>query len=185
MHNSAFDDRGHIDRYLSGDTAAFGELVKEYQNLVYSLCYRLVGRADEAEDLTQEVFVRLLDKVSLWRGDAKFSTWLYRLALNHARDHLRRKRPEIVEADESLVDMRPGPESTAEAHDLKELLETALMSLPVDSRTVVFLRDVEGLSYSEIAGLLEIELGTVKSRLARARLALARILGPMREPIRP
>ena len=179
-----FDDRELIDKYLSGDRDAFGELVRRYQHLVYNLCFRVVG-AGEAPDLTQEIFIRLLDKVALWRGDAKFSTWLYRLAINHCRDHLRRRSPETVEIDHKLTDPAPGPEGRLETRDLQERLWSALMELPVDSRAVVFLRDVEGFSYIQIAEILELELGTVKSRLARARLALARILAPEREQIGP
>ncbi len=181
-----------IDRYLrAGDGGAFGELVKRHQDLVYSLCYRMVGGADEAEDLTQEIFIRLIDKVGLWRGEAKFTTWLYRLAVNHCRDHLRRRRPEVVDADEFLVDSGPGPEGQAEAGDLRNRVEAALMALPLDWRSVVWLRDIEGFSYQEIAEILEVELGTVKSRLARARAALASALegaeaeGGVREQIGP
>lgn len=181
---SAFDDRELIDKYLSGNGDAFGELVGRYQNLVYNLCFRIVG-ADEAPDLTQEIFIRLLDKVSLWRGEAKFSTWLYRLAINHCRDHLRRVHPDTVEMDHKLTDPAPGPEVRLETRDLQERLWSALKELPVDSRAVVFLRDVEGFSYLQIAEVLELELGTVKSRLARARLALARTLAPEREQIGP
>ena len=185
MADSALEDRELIDRYLRGDGRAFSELVARHRDLIYNLCRRTVGVAEEAEDLTQEIFIRLLDKVGLWRGEAKFTTWLYRLALNHCRDHLRRRRPETVVADDALADFMPGPESRAETGDLRERVQQALMSLPVDWRAVVFLRDIEGLSYSEIAAILEIELGTVKSRLARARLALARILAPLREQTGP
>lgn len=184
MIDSALDDRELIDKYLGGDGNAFGELVGRYQHLVYNLCFRVVGD-DEAPDLTQEIFIRLLDKVSLWRGEAKFSTWLYRLAINHCRDHLRRHRPDPVEMDHKLADPAPGPEQRLEARDLQERLMRALMRLPVDSRAVVFLRDVEGFSYLQIAEILELELGTVKSRLARARLALAQTLAPAREQIGP
>lgn len=185
MADSALEDRELIDRYLRGDGCAFSELVARHRDLVYNLCRRTVGVAEEAEDLTQEIFIRLLDKVGLWRGEAKFTTWLYRLALNHCRDHLRRRRPETMPADDTLADFMPGPESRAETSDLRERVQEALMSLPVDWRAAVFLRDIEGLSYSEIAAVLEVELGTVKSRLARARLALARTLAPLREQTGP
>jgi len=176
-------DRELIDRYLHGDGPAFSELVRRHQHLVYNLCCRIVGVPEEAEDLTQEIFIRLLDKVSSWRGEAKFTTWLYRLALNHCRDHLRRRRPETVEPPDSLADFKPGPEQQAETNDIRDRVEKALAALPPDWRTVVFLRDVEGLSYNEIADILEVELGTIKSRLARARSALADALNPLRGDI--
>lgn len=177
MIDSTLEDRELISRYLSGNSAAFSDLVGRHQDFVYNLCRRIVGSAEEAEDLTQEIFIRLLDKVQLWRGDAKFTTWLYRLALNHCRDYLRRKRPHTIEPPDSLADLTPGPELEAEAHEIRERVQAALMNLPLDWRSVVFLRDIEGLSYSEISGILEIEMGTVKSRLARARSALAKALG--------
>jgi RNA polymerase sigma-70 factor (ECF subfamily) len=173
MIDSAPEDRELIDRYLNGDRAAFCRLVERHQDLVYNLCRRTVGVVEEAEDLTQEIFIRLLDKLEQWRGDAKFTTWLYRLALNHCRDYLRRKRPETIEPPDSPADLMLGPEMQAEAHDFRDRVQAALMTLTPDWRAVVFLRDIEGFSYGEIAGILEIELGTVKSRLARARLALA------------
>ncbi len=123
--------------------------------------------------------MRLLDKVTQWRGDSKFTTWLYRLTLNHCRDALRRRRPDAVEVDERLIDPGPRPERTAESHEIADTVTAALMELPLDYRAVVFLRDIEGFAYGEIADILEIELGTVKSRLARARSRLCKMLEPI------
>ena len=107
MSENVAYDRDLVTRYLNGDKSAFSELVKRHKNLIYSLAFRMVGKTEEAEDLTQEIFIRLLDKVSLWRGEAKFSTWLYRLAINHCRDHLRRLRLKTSELNETLFDPRP------------------------------------------------------------------------------
>ncbi|HEB12931.1 MAG TPA: sigma-70 family RNA polymerase sigma factor [Actinobacteria bacterium] len=169
-------DKDLVTRYLDGDKSAFSELVKRHKNLIYNLAFRLVGIAEEAEDLTQEIFIRLLDKVSMWRGEAKFSTWLYRLAINHCRDHLRRRHLETSEINESLCDPHPGPAQETETREVRCLIENALMELPIDFRAVVYLRDIGSFSYGEIASILEIELGTVKSRLARGRRSLARAL---------
>ncbi len=171
-------DRALIERYVRGDGPAFSELVRRHQRLVYNICFRVAGPTD-AEDLTQEVFIRLLDKVTQWRGDSKFTTWLYRLTLNHCRDALRRRRPDTVEVDERFVDPGPRPERTAESREIADRVTAALMELPLDYRAVVFLRDIEGFAYGEIAEILEIELGTVKSRLARARSRLCGLLEPI------
>ncbi len=184
MAYDVLNDRELIDKYLAGETAAFSELVKRHQNPIYSLAFRVVGRAEEAEDLTQEIFIRLLDKVSMWRGEAKVSTWLYRLALNHCRDHLRRRRPETVEVNESLPSTGPDPAKGAETREVRQFIEAAMMELPIDFRAVIYLRDYAGFSYNEIASILEIELGTVKSRLARARSSLAGALGALRSASR-
>ncbi len=174
------DDRELVDQYAGGDGDAFAELVRRHRGLVYSVCYRVGGPA-EAEDLTQEVFIRLLDKVTLWRGESKLSTWLYRLTLNHCRDALRRRRPDTVEVDERIVDPGLLPDRAVESGEIADRVTAGLLALSHDYRSVVFLRDVEGFSYGEIAEILEIELGTVKSRLARARARLCETL----EPIRP
>lgn len=173
-------DRELVDRYARGDNSAFSELVRRHQHLVHNLCYRVAGPAD-AEDLTQEIFIRLLDKVCLWRGESKFSTWLYRVALNQCRDLLRRRRPETVEIDDRHADPGPSPQAAVETHETADRIFAAMMQLSLDFRTIVFLRDVEGCGYAEIAEILELEPGTVKSRLARARARLCQLL----EPIRP
>jgi RNA polymerase sigma-70 factor (ECF subfamily) len=173
-----------VDCYLQGDKTAFGKLVGRHQQLVYNLCYRIAGPA-EAEDLTQDIFIRLMDKVELWRGEAEFSTWLYKLALNQCRDHLRRKRPKITEVDETIADPNPGPQTTAESQEASEYIFAAMLGLSTDFRTIIFLRDIEGFSYAQIAELLDIEPGTVRSRLSRARSQLCDLLEPMRPAGRP
>lgn len=178
--NASLSDRELVQRYSRGDGAAFGELVRRHQQLVYNLCLRVVGPTD-AEDLMQEIFIRVMDKAQTWRGEAKFTTWLYRLSLNQCRDYLRRRRPEALEIDERAIDPRPGPATMAASHDDAEKIFSAMLGLSLDFRTIVFLRDVEGFSYEEISEILGIQRGTVKSRLARARAGLCKIL----EPIRP
>lgn len=181
LTNNIEKDEQLIQSYIHGDKTAFGVLAKRYQNLIYNLSYRIVGCPEEAEDLTQEVFIRLLDKVGSWRGEAKFSTWLYKMALNQGRDFLRRKRPTSAEIEDIFVDSAPGPDAIVMTRDVQTSISMALMDLPLEQRAVVFLKDVEGFSYKEIADILEIEMGTVKSRLSRARLSLASALGRFRE----
>lgn len=175
--NADKSDRDLIQSYLNGDNNAFCELVRRYRRLVFNLCFRVVGPA-EAEDLTQEVFIRLMDKIGLWRAEAKFSTWLYKLALNQCRDYARRRRLEIVDIATDLTDPAPGPPEAAEANERSAHIIAGLMKLPLDHRVPIVLRDIEGLSYAEIAAVTGMELGTVKSRLSRAREQLMKILEP-------
>ena len=178
---SISSDAELITRYLNGDKQAFGELVGRYQDFVYNLSLRLVGNTADAEDLTQEIFIQLLRKVGSWRRDAKFSTWLYRLAANQCRDRLRRRRPDTVSLEDNDPPGGDDPLAEVEARELKDQLAEALSRLSVGYRLVVVLRDVQGLSYEEIAESLDISLGTVKSRLSRGRALMARGLRPILE----
>lgn len=170
-----------ITRYLNGDKQAFGELVGRYQDFVYNLALRLVGSPSDAEDLVQEIFIHLMRKVGSFRGEAKFSTWLYRLAANQCRDWLRRRRPDAVSLEDNDPPGAEHPFAEVEALELKDQLARALSLLSIDYRLVVILRDVQGLSYEEVAESLDISLGTVKSRLSRGRALLARRLRPALE----
>jgi RNA polymerase sigma-70 factor (ECF subfamily) len=170
-----------IARYLKGDPHAFGELVNRYQNLVYNLTLRLTGNKAEAEDLSQEVFIRLMNKIGSFRGEAKFSTWLYRLTANYCRDWLRRRRFNSLPLEEGKLPVDSDPIEQAETLDLGNHIVKALSQLPIDYRLVVVLRDIQGLSYQEIAASLKISLGTVKSRLSRGRSLLAKMLQPVWE----
>lgn len=171
-------DKKLIKRYLGGDKDAFGELVKRHKDYVYNLAYRLTNNPSDAEDLSQEIFIRLMDKIESFKGDAKFSTWLYRLATNQCLDWLRRRKPQEKSIDDvelkSDEDIPALIETKEQLDDIKE----ALAILPNDFRIVVVLRDVEGLSYDEISEHLNISIGTVKSRISRGRSQLIKILDP-------
>ncbi len=149
-------DKKLIKRYLGGDKDAFGELVKRHKDYVYNLAYRLTNNPSDAEDLSQEIFIRLMDKIESFKGDAKFSTWLYRLATNQCLDWLRRRKPQEKSIDDvelkSDEDIPALIETKEQLDDIKE----ALAILPNDFRIVVVLRDVEGLSYDEISEHLNI-----------------------------
>jgi RNA polymerase sigma-70 factor (ECF subfamily) len=151
------NDQKLINSYLKGNNAAFNKLACRYQQQVYNLCYRLAGPS-EAENLTQEIFISLTDKLPQWLGEIEFSTWLYKLALSHCLNR--------------LGDSQAG----AEYFEFDNNIFATMLKLPIDLRVTVFLRDVEGLSYAEIAEMLEIEPDTVKSRLARARVQLCALL---------
>ncbi len=172
-----------VARCAEGDEAACAELVSEHQRMVIQLAYNLLGNHDEAMDLSQDVFLRVFRTLPHFRGQSQLRTWIYRIVVNQARNRQRWWRRRHVASQVSLDEFiaghgdPPGPGETAPDRQLarKELatqLWSALNGLPFDQRTVVVLREIDGLSYEEIAFSLDVTLGTVKSRLTRARQAL-------------
>ena len=180
-------DQQFLERLKRGEAAAFDHLVKERSSEVYALLYRLTEDAEEARDLTQETFLRAFQSISKFRGDADLKTWIYRIAINQARNRWRwwrRRRREVHvsldapngQSEQPLSARLPAcgtdPEQTALAHERESALRDALNSLSRSYREAVILRDVEGFTYEEIAATLGISIGTVKSRLSRGRLEL-------------
>jgi RNA polymerase sigma-70 factor (ECF subfamily) len=165
-----------LDRLRAGDAPAFEELVMTYQHRVFGVALRMLGNRAEAEEVAQEAFVRAHRALGDFRGDAKLSTWLYaitsRLCLNRLASGERRLTSHGEEALLRLSDAGPRPDAALERRELETALGRAIAELPEDRRIVVVLRDIEGLSYEEIAQALELELGTVRSRLHRARADL-------------
>ena len=170
----------------SGDQNAFAQLVEAHQGKVYSLSYRMTGNPDDAADLTQEAFLNAWRGLASFHGQSSFSTWLYRLTSNVCIDFLRREKrrtalPMTVEEDEEgrqaeVPDHRFSPEQELERRELRRTVQQGLAALSPEHRRVLVLRELEGLSYQEIAQCLELEEGTVKSRIARARIALKEYL---------
>jgi RNA polymerase sigma-70 factor (ECF subfamily) len=181
-----------IDRLKRGDAAAFEILVHERSGEIYGLLYRLTENSEEARDLTQETFLRAFQSIAHFRGESDLRTWMYRIAINQARNRWRwwrrRRRDVTVSIDapqangqNSLLatlksDNGGNPEKEALAHERERALHKALSSLKRVYREAVVLRDIEGFAYEEIAVTLEISVGTVKSRLARGRQELRRKL---------
>ena len=159
----------------AGDNDAFSELVRRYQARVFRYLKRMVGRHDEASDLTQETFLRAYQSLGEWRHQAKFRTWLFRIAGNAAIDLLRRNR---VHRPDSLAEVgeprcgHPGVEQIHHANEQYAFLQRALSRVPEIYRQPLLLRELEGMTYTEIGALLELTEGTVKSRIARARAQL-------------
>ncbi len=170
------DDPGLIDRLRAGDARAFEELVRAYQHRVFSVALRMLGNRAEAEDVAQEVFLRVHRAIGDFRGDAKLSTWLYAIASRLCLNRLASGEHRRMRAGEATLMTLPSADAgAAEALERGErdaALQQAIASLPEERRIVVVLRDVEGLSYDEIAHALDLEPGTVRSRLHRARLDL-------------
>ena len=168
---------------LAGQLDAFGDLVRRHQRRVFLGLLQLCGDADQAEEITQESFCRAYTALSTFDPAYRFSPWLFQIALNVWRNQLRSAGPEAPwpEVDTGqdepeayvLPDMAPSPEEAALSADLNRRVWQAVAALPVDARAVVVMRHALGLSYAEIASATEMPLGTVKSRLARARAALA------------
>ncbi|MBR6312106.1 MAG: sigma-70 family RNA polymerase sigma factor [Oscillospiraceae bacterium] len=171
-----------IASVLAGDADSFEPLVKEHEKKIYNLALRMTGDPDDAYDCAQDAFVKAYTSLKDFRGESAFGSWLYRLASNVCLDFLRReKRRGVVSLtveDEELdiADLRFSPEDEFERAELRDAINAALMRLPASARQMVVMRDVSGLSYAEIAGQLGLELGTVKSRIARSREKLVRIL---------
>ncbi len=185
------DDAEFIEKLISGDAEAFDRLVTEYSAGIYSTLLRLTENAEEAADLTQETFLNAFKAVGKFRGESGIKTWLYRIAINRSRNRFRwwksRRRSKTISIDsvngpddrplhETLAGKTPDPETEAISSERKHQLRKALATLPEIFREAVILRDIEGFSYEEIAEALGINVGTVKSRIARGRGELAKRL---------
>ena len=177
------DEKAIIEKVLAGDSNAFGELVEAYQDKVYNLALRMCGNADDAFDLAQDAFFRAWRGLSGFQFESAFSTWLFRLTSNVCLDWLRAKkrRPTVSlttlddEGEEVQMEIRdPGksPEELLLAAEDRAAVAKAMNELPVEFREILTLRAIDDLSYTEIAEILHLREGTVKSRLSRARLAL-------------
>ncbi len=181
---SNLEEQELIQRAASGDAEAFESLVLAYQKPVYNLALRMSGDEDEALDLSQEAFLRAWRGLSSYRADSAFSTWLYRLTSNICLDHLRRRKRRVAvlpltgedEQELSVPDPAPGPETQTLQRLEREAVAEALGRLETEYREALTLRALHGLSYGEIADVLDINEGTVKSRIARAREKMRRML---------
>jgi RNA polymerase sigma-70 factor, ECF subfamily len=185
IEKSLDQDTSLVDRCVSGDDAAWEELVRLHTRRVYGLCYRFTGSDAEAQDLTQEVFLRIFRSVRSFRSsEGSFVTWLARLTRNLLIDHYRRTRQErvtdsIEEQLPMLEENMPAsarPDGLVVGREASEILQVALQKLSPELRETVILRDLQELEYREIAQVLKVPEGTVKSRLNRGRAELARVL---------
>ncbi len=177
-----------IRAVVDGNANAFEDLVLEYQKQVYHIALKMTGNEEDALDLSQETFLKAFRTLPSFRGEAGFGSWLYRMTANLCIDFLRKKKRQgseqilSLDAEEEdrrpteLPDLRYEPQSALEKKETREKVQAGLQKLPHEQRLILVLRDVEGFSYQEISDALKIELGTVKSRIYRARAHLARLL---------
>lgn len=194
------DESTLIDRCIAGDDTAFDQIVYRYQDMVFNLAYRFLGNQDEAVDLSQEVFLQVYRKLASFRRDSALKTWIYRIVINRAKNRQRwwkRRMGEMTAMPLEEAEASPHwnhfntksfsapvngnrflPDQALERKEIGTLLRRAIDELPFDQRTILILKEIEGLSYEEIATTLDLPLGTVKSRLARGRRALRDRLDP-------
>ena len=191
---STADIEALIQRCLKGDQLAWDAIVKQYWRKVFNVAYKFVGKHDEAEDLTQDIFLKIFRALNTFDRRANFQTWIISISRNLCIDHYRsvRKERQTIARDVDSSDLQPatserGPYQVAEHQDLRAQLRQALETLPVTLRTAVVLRDLQELSYQEIADRLGLPEGTVKSRINRGRIELAHQLKRLQEnqPVKP
>jgi RNA polymerase sigma-70 factor (ECF subfamily) len=172
------DEKELIRRSQAGDGEAFGVLVERYKGKVFSLAYGFTRDRVAADDLAQEVFIKVYLCLSKFQAKSEFGTWLYRVAVNHIKDYLRKNKKRMKEipleeaGDRVLASSDLGPEEQRLREGEREIVQAALARLPERYRTILTLRDIDGLSYEEISGILKLSPGTVDSRLHRARRKL-------------
>ena len=181
------EDTVSIKSFLAGDKKTFDKLVLKYQDRVFNLCYRFLGDYEEANDSAQETFIKVYNSLKNFRFESAFSTWLYRIAVNTCKNKLsslkfrlnqrmvRLDREKTSDEDCRLTEIRDeslSPEAELENKERETIIQKAIDSLPKDYKSVVVLRDIEGLSYEETAEITGYNIGTVKSKLSRARVRL-------------
>jgi RNA polymerase sigma-70 factor, ECF subfamily len=196
--NINIDDSALVRQSQSGDTAAMERLILRYQNRIYNVVLKMCGNADDAAELTQETFVKSIESIDKFKGKSSFYTWLFRIAVNLTLNHCQRSShftTQSLDSEETEPDGRSrqvlkdfldddratDPADLAQSRELCDLAMRSLIQLEEPQRAVVVLRDIEGMDYAQIADVLNIELGTVRSRLSRARSHLRELLEAMQK----
>lgn len=183
-------DKELVKRVQKGDKGAFDLLVLKYEHKIVNLVMRYVRDPETALDISQEAFIKAYRALPRFRGDSAFYTWLYRIAVNTAKNHLaaQRRRPTDIELDlqdseqyglHAKLKETDTPEAVTLSHELQETLERAIQALPDDLRTAIVLRELDGMSYEEIAETMDCPVGTVRSRIFRARDAIGKKVGTL------
>lgn len=176
-----------LQKARNGDVGAFEELTTEYYSKVYSICYRMLNNTEDAYEQAQETFIKAFKYIKDFKGNCAISTWLYRIATNVCLDFIRKHKNkkvisieqntfEDLQLKDSLVSENPGPEKVAEANAQKQAIKEAMDKMNEKNRLVIILRDFMGLSYDEISDTMKVPVGTVKSRINRARNELRELL---------
>jgi RNA polymerase sigma-70 factor (ECF subfamily) len=185
-------DSALAERARGGERDAFEEIFLLHRGQVFSVAYRMTGNYSDAEDICQEVFLKTMRKIGSFQGRSTLSTWLYRVAVNVSKDHLRKKKrsAEVLRGEDTpeteVREVPPPrqegePESRALELETRQLVQEALLELPLSLRVPLVLHELEGLEYDQISRMLRLPVGTVKSRIFRSRIKLAEILAPYKE----
>ncbi len=171
MKKQKNEDNLYIEQFLAGDEKGFEMLVKKYQNRALNIVYSLIGRDGESEDITQEVFLKVYRNLRSFRERSQFSTWLYRIVVNTTYDFSRRRRHFVNNEGilNNIASGRRGPGDTLLGKEKERMIQMALKNVPFKFRVALVLKDIDGLSYIEIAGVLRCSIGTVESKIYRAR----------------
>lgn len=182
------DEKRLVNKAKNGNIAAFEELITAHEVKIYNIAYRMFHNEEDAKDLSQEIFIKVFENIGKFKGNSSFSTWLYRIATNTCIDELRRRKGKEtysidaeVETDEGNMkreysDLKPNPEEMAINKEVSIQIQNAMDHLSEEHKTAIILRDLQGLEYNEISEILECSLGTVKSRISRARRQLIELL---------
>lgn len=182
------DELKLLERCRNGELKAIDELVALYEKRVFNFAYRICGDYDQANDVAQEAFIRIINSAKTFRGESSFSTWIYRIVKNVYLDEIKKSKShrltsldDYVELEESSVsreikDDKPSPDEIVQKNEQSKTIQRAISALPENQRMIISLYHLQNQSYEEISAVLDLPVGTVKSRLSRARLALAEIL---------
>lgn len=181
-----------LTKARQGNVYAFEELTSSYYTKVYNICYRMVNNSEDASELAQETFIKAFRYIKDFKGNSSFSTWIYRIATNVCLDYLRKNKTnktisleqntfEDIPIKDRLISDTPGPEKVAEMNAQKEAIKVALSKMNEKNRIIIILRDFRGLSYEQIAETINAPVGTVKSRISRARSELRDLLSKDKE----
>ncbi|MDJ0923581.1 MAG: sigma-70 family RNA polymerase sigma factor [Acidimicrobiia bacterium] len=182
MTSRSAEDIELLNRYLAGDVSAFDELVRAHEDRVFGICLRMMRDRDAALDAVQETFITVFRKADRYQAKAAFSTWLYRVAVNTCYDQLRKaKRRRTEQLAETADPADPASGDPIHAAELRPDIENALATVPVEFRSAVVLVDLEGLALEQASEILDVPIGTIKSRVFRGRKLLAERLGNLRE----
>ena len=176
MHKSDFTDETLLNKFLDGDISAFEEIVARYQKPVINFIYRMIGDFHEAEDLAQNVFIKLYKRADTFKGSSRLSTWLFSIAVNLCIDKKRvESRREFVSLDDEVIEIQSdsiSPDTRAENSEIAQFIEEAILSLDEEKRAAIVMREYHSMSYEKIARSLGCSVGSVKSRLHKARKQL-------------
>jgi RNA polymerase sigma-70 factor (ECF subfamily) len=177
------DDFSLIKRFIDGDEAVFAELVKRHKEKVRNIVYLTLSNSNSVDDIAQEVFITVYRHLKSFRFESQFTTWIYRITINKCKDHLRKKNVRRIFLPLSEEEKEPVFESINEDTDIKQIVRSAIATLPDKLKIPLVLKDLEGFSYQEIADTMECEIGTVKSRIFRARESLKKVLKPIEKEL--